>query len=727
MLLRVKNSCFVLMVLLPWLLNSQKQKFEYYYRKAEEFRNEDFIKAKFYADSALKVSQEIKDSTLIAKAYNELSNVYRAHAKYKEYREVLEQADKYIRSGKDKQLHAAILNNWGIYYERKGNYSKSIEYHLKSLAIRNELKNDKDIAASYENIGVVYFYMGDYAQCEKNTLKAIEIIEEGKDKKMLGELYDNLGSCYFAMYKDSLAEQFMLKSLVLATESNNKNGIENAYNNLASFYSETGRPYLAKTYLQKAMKLLENRPERVSSLMQTMAQVYDKTNKPDSALFYFNQALDIDKKSGNSYRCKSLYYDMSRFFFAREDYKNAYLMQKEYHALDDSLTNEANLKNIAELEAIYQSEKQGKEIELLNSENKIQKEQTENNRKMLLVSIAALVLALFAAFAFYRNFVRKKKDNILLHEKNTEIQKQKDLIAEKNKEIVDSINYAKRLQEAILPPVELIKKQLPNAFVLYKPKDIVAGDFYWRHVSSELRVRSSERDGNHELPTTNYQLLAVADCTGHGVPGAMVSVVCANALNAAVKEFGLREPAKILDKVNELVEETFAKSSSEVKDGMDISLIRIETINDNPDNKLPKGKLIIPKGKSLSDILESNKRYKIEWAGANNPLWYIKDGLWQEMKADKQPVGKFENRKPFTSNEIELKAGDSFFLVSDGFADQFGGPEGKKIKNKLLKELLFKNSDQPPHQQKEILEKEFNSWKGTYEQVDDVCIIGVRL
>jgi serine phosphatase RsbU (regulator of sigma subunit) len=336
-----------------------------------------------------------------------------------------------------------------------------------------------------------------------------------------------------------------------------------------------------------------------------------------------------------------------------------------------------------------------------------------------------LILALVAAVSFYRNFARKKKDNILLQEKNSEIQKQKDLIAEKNKEIVDSINYAKRLQQAILPPVELIQKLLAQTFVLYIPKDIVAGDFYWTHVSAELGVRSSEN--TNELQTTNYQLLAVADCTGHGVPGAMVSVVCANALNAAVKEFGLSEPAKILDKVNELVEETFAKSTDEVKDGMDISLIRVEVVNDNPGNKLQKGKLIIPKGKSLTDVLDSNKRYKIEWAGANNPLWYIKDGEWLELKADKQPVGKFENRKPFTANHIELKAGDSFFLISDGFADQFGGTEGKKIKNKLLKEILLKHSNQSPQQQKEILEKEFTSWKGDYEQVDDVCIIGVRL
>jgi serine phosphatase RsbU (regulator of sigma subunit) len=330
------------------------------------------------------------------------------------------------------------------------------------------------------------------------------------------------------------------------------------------------------------------------------------------------------------------------------------------------------------------------------------------------------VLALFAAAAFYRNFVNKKKDNLLLQEKNTQIQHQNDLIAEKNKEIVDSITYAKRLQEAILPSVEQIQKQLPQSFVLYKPKDIVAGDFYWMHVISKKETVSSRQ-------SSNSVLIAVADCTGHGVPGAMVSVVCANALNAAVKEFGLTEPGMILDKVNELVEETFGKSSSVVKDGMDISLLKIEKINDNPGNKLPKGKLVIPKGQSFADVIEANKKFDLHWAGANNPLWYIKDGEWFEIKANKQPVGKFDNRKPFTDHHLQLKAGDSLFLISDGFADQFGGKEGKKMKNKAMKELLFKNADQAPEYQKRSLDENFETWKEGYEQVDDVCIIGIKL
>lgn len=715
MRLRAKNIVFFLLLALPFGFLAQKQRFDSLAVKATKLKQDNFPLAKLYCDSAMAIALNANDNTMIAEAFVITCNVYVDRARYKEAMGFLDKADEYIkktdmkRNG-NKLILSSIFTNRGICYERMGNYDKCVEMHLRSLAIRQELKNEKHISASYQNLGAVYFYMGKYDKCEENTKKAIEITEKRKDKKLLGELYDNLGACYFAMYRDTLAEEFMLKSLALAYETKNNIGIENSYNNLASLYVETGKPLLAKSYLNKAMKSLSDSPERITSILQTMAKVYEKTNKPDSALYYYNEALTKARNAGNSYRSKNIYFDLSNFYFAKKDFENAYKTQAEYHKLDDSLTNVTNLRNVAELETVYKTEKQGKEIELLNAENKIQKENSENRKKLLWVSLAALVLALFAAIAFYRNFVNKKRDNILLQDKNAEIQHQKDLIAEKNKEIVDSITYAKRLQEAILPPVEQIQKQLPQSFVLYKPKDIVAGDFYWMHVISDRQV-----------------LIAVADCTGHGVPGAMVSVVCANALNAAVKEFGLTEPPKILDKVNALVEETFGKSSSSVKDGMDISLVKIEKINDNPDNKLPKGKLVIPKGQSLADVIDANKKFDLHWAGANNPLWYIKDGEWSEIKADKQPVGKFDNRKPFTDHHLQLKAGDSLFLISDGFADQFGGKDGKKMKNKALKELLFKNSALAPADQKQDLENAFDTWKEGYEQVDDVCIIGIKL
>jgi serine phosphatase RsbU (regulator of sigma subunit) len=217
--------------------------------------------------------------------------------------------------------------------------------------------------------------------------------------------------------------------------------------------------------------------------------------------------------------------------------------------------------------------------------------------------------------------------------------------------------------------------------------------------------------------------IAAADCTGHGVPGAMVSVVCSNALNRTVNEFGITNTGNILDKTRELVLETFAKGNAEVKDGMDISLLCIDKKN--------------------------NKAF---WSGANNPLWYVDpvtsgtqpsvtssevekstaSGLdssrpdIKEIKADKQPIGKTDNPKPFTTHEIELKPGMQFYLFTDGFADQFGGPKGKKFKYKQLEELLLSLTNSSMQEQKETLISNFTNWKGDLEQVDDVCVIGIN-
>lgn len=273
-----------------------------------------------------------------------------------------------------------------------------------------------------------------------------------------------------------------------------------------------------------------------------------------------------------------------------------------------------------------------------------------------------------------------KERTIQLEKKSADLEYQNTLIEEKNKEIMDSISYAKRLQEAILPPVSFWQKNLPDSFVLYQPKDIVAGDFYWMETIED------------------WVLFASADCTGHGVPGAMVSVVCSNALNRAVKEFKLYDPAKILDKVRELVIETFERSESEVLDGMDISLCGL-----------------------------NSKTMKLLWAEANNPIWIIQDGILHEIVADKQPIGKHPNSKSFTSHAVQLKKGDVLYIFTDGYADQFGGPKGKKFKYKQLEKLIQDIYIKPLQEQRQVLKSTFENWKGILEQIDDVCGIGVRI
>jgi len=269
-----------------------------------------------------------------------------------------------------------------------------------------------------------------------------------------------------------------------------------------------------------------------------------------------------------------------------------------------------------------------------------------------------------------------------VNERTQEIQHQKEVVEEKNREIVDSINYALRLQSAIIPPVSKVKEKFEDSFVLFKPKDIVSGDFYWMDVKGQ------------------NVLLAVADCTGHGVPGAMVSVVGANSLNRCVKEFGLRKPASILDKLRELIIETFEMANHEVKDGMDISLLSID-----------------------------REKGKAQWSGAHNPLWILKKNGTEimEIKADKQPIGKFDFGKSFTNHEIDLEPGDCIYMFTDGFADQFGGDKGKKLKASTMRELFVSLKNVPMEEQKIKINETFEHWKNVLEQVDDVCVMGIRV
>jgi len=279
-----------------------------------------------------------------------------------------------------------------------------------------------------------------------------------------------------------------------------------------------------------------------------------------------------------------------------------------------------------------------------------------------------------------------------------EAEKQRDVIEEAHNEIKDSIYYAKRIQSAILPPIKLLKEYLPKSFVIYKPKDVVAGDFYW------LEKRNDK------------VLFAAADCTGHGVPGAMVSVICNNGLNRSVREYGITEPAKILDKTREIVVQEFEKSDEEVRDGMDIALCAL-------------------------------KENTLEYSGAHNPLWLIRKGEFDmaqlpvsdrlkteqideyhllEIKADKQPIGKNDAVRPYVNYQIPLIKGDRIYIFSDGFADQFGGQMGKKLKTANLKRFLISVQDQSIAEQGAILDEHFEVWKGELEQVDDVCFIGVE-
>jgi len=296
-----------------------------------------------------------------------------------------------------------------------------------------------------------------------------------------------------------------------------------------------------------------------------------------------------------------------------------------------------------------------------------------NQQKIITYSIVlTMVFVLCALFVIKFKLAGTKFENV--------IRNQLKEIEEQKKDILDSINYAKRIQSALLPPSEQFQESLNDYFVYYQPKDIVSGDFYWLE--------------KHQ----NKVYVAVADCTGHGVPGAMMSVLCNNALTKVLKELDIESPSLILDKVADLMEVQLSKTSTDMMDGMDITLCCIDFNNRT-----------------------------LEYAGANNNLFMISNNSLKEIIADKQSIGKVENRKAYTNHTLQISNGDCFYLFSDGLQDQFGGDRGKKYSKKKLKETLLANCSLPMVEQYKVLNSSFNQWKGELSQVDDVCVLGFRV
>lgn len=534
--------------------------------------------------------------------------------------------------GDDKNL-AFTLTTMGIISIRYGNTDKSIEYYERALAIKKSLKDSVGIGALLNNIAVVYYQLKDFDKAVEYMEEAKEIYKAIGDNQSLGAILSNLGSFYYEI-------------------GNKQKGIKYMYD---------GHEATLKT----------NDPLSIAMSFNTLSSISLDQKDYKKALNFNDQAMYYATKKGRIKDMLMDAYDMyANIYSEMGNYKKAYEYQVQYILIKDSIFDAEKSQQITELAEKYESEKKEKEIELLNKEKEKQAALSlaENKRKNTIIFSIIGGLALVIIFSIFL-FKRFRVTN-----------QQKIVIEEKQKEITDSITYAKRIQEAILPPESIIKNLLPNSFFLYKPKDIVSGDFYWLE----------QKD--------NEILFAAVDCTGHGVPGAFVSIVGHNGLTRSINEFGLTQPAQILNKLNELVEETLRQKDNEVRDGMDISLCSIDFSNN-----------------------------QLQYAGANNPLYLVRNGEILITKADKQPIGGTGENKTFTNHTIELQKDDSIYIFSDGFADQFGGLKDKKYGYAQFRKLLLSIQDKPMLEQLNSLDTEFNNWKGETEQLDDVCVIGVRI
>jgi serine phosphatase RsbU (regulator of sigma subunit) len=374
---------------------------------------------------------------------------------------------------------------------------------------------------------------------------------------------------------------------------------------------------------------------------------------------------------------KEVYQTTAQNYELIGDYKKAYLYHQKFTNLKDEIYNDNENEIIAEMQTKYESDKKDSQIELLNTTKKLQDADLKRKSIIIWSFLVGLVLVIVLAFYIYRGYKIKQKANEVITQQKKEVEQQKAIIEEKQKEIVDSITYAKRIQYALLASDSFLDAHLPEHFVLFKPKDIVSGDFYW--------AASQE----------NNFYLAACDSTGHGVPGAFMSLLNTGFLSEAIKEKKIDAPNEIFNYVRKRLIESI--SNEHQQDGMDATLIKITT-------------------------------NKLEYASANNKAVVIRNNELIELGCDKMPIGKSPKEdQSFSSFSFDLLKGDCIYLFTDGFADQFGGANGKKFKYKQLHSMLIANSAEPMERQKEILSNAFEVWKGNLEQVDDMLLIGIRI
>lgn len=561
-----------------------------------------------------------------------------------------------------KTIKANALTNKGFYYDYKGDKDQALTYYFQALKLHDEVGNRAEKASVYGNLGVLFTNQGDYREALDYLNKALYL----KKKYAPDDLavnYLNLGVVYEGM--GDLEKGFRYNQLALKTaeEVGDPLNIANACNNIGTYYYKKRRYREAIPYLSRAIILcdeIEDFPGKAWD-MANLGNCYLELEKADSALILFHEARIIAR----DYNYPELSLNLAEKFYAyhlkQGNWQSAHNELLNVRAYEDTLSNIQDQKEGIRRKLAYDHQLEKTKIQVKQNEERRRSAQT----RYFILSI--LFLVLLAAFLIYRRYLITRKQKHLIEE-------QKVIVDKQNKEMLASIKYAKLLQDAILPDTEGLTSFWKDTFLFYLPKDVVAGDFYWF-------TQKNER---------NY--VAVADCTGHGVPGAMVSVVCANALNLASE--GEREPGKILDLTRQHVVEQFSGSQN-MQDGMDIALCAVDRNTD-----------------------------KLFFAGANNPCWVLRDGEFIILTGSKQPVGRYDHYNQFETKELQLKPGDWVYLFTDGFPDQFGGRDGKKLKSSGLKELILSLNGIEGKGQKERIDLFFQQWKGEEEQTDDLCMIG---
>jgi serine phosphatase RsbU (regulator of sigma subunit)/tetratricopeptide (TPR) repeat protein len=651
---------------------------------ALSYKSSDPDQCIFLLKVAIKMSRDMNlDSLEVAERIN-LNRVYRFRSDNDSALAVLDTAVDIARKGRYDKIMVQAMAHRGIALTRLAEYDSASANYERAIKMAEELKDTSMVGRLHQQWGLVYFYTKDFNTAIEYTERALRIFTLSNDTMNMAANLDNLGLYYSNLENFDSAFAYQLRALPLFEILGDSTQIVVCYNNLGSTLIRSGRFDQAEPYLITGLGIARRLKDeyRVVTVLQTLGILYDTTLNDSKLQEVGLEGYELSVSIDNHYFAQAFAELLGSSFYRQKNFERAAFFFRESNHLRMLIYDEETASAAAAAAKKYQAVERKKQIELLEEANKTAAIKAERDELVKWAIIGVVIVLLIFSGYVVRNYYRKKRDNTLLQEQNEAIEEQKAIIEVKNEEITDSISYALRIQNAVLPTSEKLNALFPDNFIYYCPRDIISGDFYW----------AAEGRGG-------VRFLAVADCTGHGVPGAMMSMLGSSILNRLIVRKNMTSPGKILDALHgELLTTLNAtKDTRQVNDGMDIAVLMFDPA-----------------------------KQEVVFASADRPVFIVKNGLLDVLRPDKVSIGSsLPKTSPYTDRVIPIDSGLSVYLYTDGITDQFGGTDKKKFMTKQLKDLVASTTRLSISERKELFTRTFDVWKAGMEQTDDMTLINI--